>query len=156
MIEYLFYIFSGVWTGMIASVSVTTKNNEKLPTEQNTNKLLSLSITLGFLSVMGILIGLCIAFLIDTELFFPTFIFFILTFLVYYFFLRKLIGKLRLSFFLDIILYSWSFITYVLLTQSLISELDLFNKANAFLYNSVLSILLLFVYLIYNFIKLRV
>jgi hypothetical protein len=40
MIEYLFYTFSGVWTGMIASVSVTTKNNEKLPTGQNTNKLI--------------------------------------------------------------------------------------------------------------------
>ena len=156
MNEYLLFVFSGVLTGMIASTSVTTKAIENKPTEQNTNLLLSLWITLGFYSVIGILISLCIGtFFINTKLLLGTLGFFILTYLIYSF-LNKQIGKLRLPFFFDVILYLYSLIVYIGVTSGILSVLNLFNKENEDLYSSLLSILFLFIILIVQSIKQRI
>jgi len=155
MNEYWLVAFSGVLTGMIASTSVTSKAIEEKPTEQNTNLLLSLWITLGFYSVIGILINQFILIFINTKLLWIILGFFILTYLIYSF-LNKQIGKLRLPFLFDVILYFYSLLIYVGVTSGTLSTLGLFNKENEELYSSLLSILFLFIILIVQSIKQRI
>ena len=70
--------------------------------------------------------------------------------------MNKQIGKLRLPFLFDVILYFYSLLIYVGVTSGTLSTLGLFNKENEDLYSSLLSILFLFIILIVQSIKQRI
>ena len=143
--------YSGVLTGIIASTSVTSKEIENKSTIKNTNLLLSLSITLGFYSTIGILV--C-TFLRLFEYFnlLNLFSIFILSYLTYLHFNKK-IKKLKLPFFLDIILYLWSFFIYFGLVVTILSFYNFFKQENELLYSFIFSILFLLIPLFLGFIK---
>lgn len=143
-------MFSGVLTGFIANTSVTTKAIENKPTEQNTSVILSLVITLGFYAAVGILVGLFLRIFFDLSLLEVGFVF-LLSYLTYLL-LNKQIKHLRLPFFLDVILYLWSFIVYYGMTASVLTQLNIFKKENEDLYSFILCILFLFIPLIYKII----
>ena len=147
----LLLMFSGVLTGFIANTSVTTKAVENKPTEQNTNVILSLVITLGFYAAFGILVGLFLRIFFDLSLLEVGFVF-LLSYLTYLLF-NKQIKRLRLPFFLDVILYLWSFIVYYGITVSVLTQLNIFKKENENLYSFILCILFLFIPLVYKIIN---
>ena len=118
--------YSGVLTGIIASTSVTSKEIENKSTIENTNLLLSLSITLGFYSTIGILGCTIIRFLGRNFNLLNLFSIFILSYLTYLFFNKK-IKKLKLPFFLDIILYLCSFFIYFVLVEVIFSFYNFFK-----------------------------
>ena len=149
-INNLLLMFSGVLTGFIANTSVTTKAIENKPTEQNTSVILSLVITLGFYAAVGILVGLFLRIFFDLSLLEVGFVF-LLSYLTYLL-LNKQIKHLRLPFFLDVILYLWSFIVYYGMTASVLTQLNIFKKENEDLYSFILCILFLFIPLIYKII----
>jgi len=144
--------YSGVLTGIIASTSVTSKEIENKSTIENTNLLLSLSITLGFYSTIGILVCTIIGFLGRNFNLLNLFSIFILSCLTYLLF-NKQIKKLKLPFFLDIILYLWSFLIYFGLVVSIFSFYNFFKKENEVLYSFIFSILFLLVPLFIELIK---
>jgi|688.fasta_scaffold174782_1 hypothetical protein len=143
--------YSGVLTGIIASTSVTSKEIENKSTIENTNFILSLSITLGFYSTIGILV--C-TFLRLFEYFnlLNLFSIFILSYLTYLHFNKK-IKKLKLPFFLDIILYLWSFIIFFISVTAFLSFYNFFKKENETLYSFLFSIFFLLIPLFLGFIK---
>ena len=145
-------IYSGVLTGIIASTSVTSKEIENKSTIENTNLLLSLSITLGFYSTIGILGCTIIRFLGRNFNLLNFFSIFILSYLTYLFFNKK-IKKLKLPFFLDIILYLWSFFIYFVLVEVIFSFYNFFKEENETLYSFLFSILFLLIPLFLGFIK---
>jgi len=144
-------IYSGVLTGIIASTSVTSKEIENKSTIENTNLLLSLSITLGFYSTIGILVCTIIRFFGNFNLL-NLFSIFILSCLTYLLF-NKQIKKLKLPFFLDIILYLWSFIIYFGSVVTIFSFYNFFKEENENLYSFLFSILFLLIPLFLGFIK---
>jgi magnesium-transporting ATPase (P-type) len=144
-------IYSGVLTGIIASTSVTSKEIENKSTIENTNLLLSLSITLGFYSTIGILVCTIIRFFENFNLL-NLFSIFILSCLTYLLF-NKQIKKLKLPFFLDIILYLWSFIIYFASVVNIFSFYNFFKEENENLYSFLFSILFLLIPLFLEFIK---
>jgi hypothetical protein len=145
-------IYTGVLTGIIASTSVTSKEIENKSTTENTNLLLSLSITLGFYSTIGILVCTIIRFLGRNFNLLNLFSIFILSYLTYLLF-NKQIKKLKLPFFLDIILYLWSFFIYFGLVVSIFSFYNFFKEENENLYSFLFSILFLLIPLFLRFIK---
>jgi len=145
-------IYSGVLTGIIASTSVTSKEIENKSTIENTNLLLSLSITLGFYSTIGILVCTIIRFLGRNFNLLNLFSIFILSCLTYLLF-NKQIKKLKLPFFLDIILYLWSFFIYFVLVEVIFSFYNFFKEENETLYSFLFSILFLLIPLFLGFIK---
>ena len=145
-------IYTGVLTGIIASTSVTSKEIENKSTTENTNLLLSLSITLGFYSTIGILVCTIIRFLGRNFNLLNLFSIFILSYLTYLLF-NKQIKKLKLPFFLDIILYLWSFFIYFGLVVSIFSFYNFFKEENENLYSFLFSILFLLTPLFLRFIK---
>ena len=144
--------YSGVLTGIIASTSVTSKEIENKSTIENTNLLLSLSITLGFYSTIGILVCTIIRFLGRNFNLLNLFSIFILSCLTYLLF-NKQIKKLKLPFFLDIILYLWSFFIYFVLVEVIFSFYNFFKEENETLYSFLFSILFLLIPLFLGFIK---
>jgi magnesium-transporting ATPase (P-type) len=144
-------IYSGVLTGIIASTSVTSKEIENKSTIENINLLLSLSITLGFYSTIGILVCTIIRFFGNFNLL-NLFSIFILSCLTYLLF-NKQIKKLKLPFFLDIILYLWSFIIYFGSVVTIFSFYNFFKEENENLYSFLFSILFLLIPLFLEFIK---
>lgn len=145
-------IYTGVLTGIMASTSVTSKEIENKSTTENTNLLLSLSITLGFYSTIGILVCTIIRFLGRNFNLLNLFSIFILSYLTYLLF-NKQIKKLKLPFFLDIILYLWSFFIYFGLVVSIFSFYNFFKEENENLYSFLFSILFLLIPLFLRFIK---
>lgn len=145
-------IYTGVLTGIIASTSVTSKEIENKSTTENTNLLLSLSITLGVYSIIGILVCTIIRFLGRNFNLLNLFSIFILSYLTYLLF-NKQIKKLKLPFFLDIILYLWSFFIYFGLVVSIFSFYNFFKEENENLYSFLFSILFLLTPLFLRFIK---
>ena len=145
-------IYTGVLTGIMASTSVTSKEIENKSTTENTNLLLSLSITLGFYSKIGILVCTIIRFLGRNFNLLNLFSIFILSYLTYLLF-NKQIKKLKLPFFLDIILYLWSFFIYFGLVVSIFSFYNFFKEENENLYSFLFSILFLLTPLFLRFIK---
>jgi magnesium-transporting ATPase (P-type) len=145
-------IYTGVLTGIIANTSVTSKEIENKSTTENTNLLLSLSITLGFYSTIGILVCTIIRFLGRNFNLLNLFSIFILSCLTYLLF-NKQIKKLKLPFFLDIILYLWSFFIYFGLVVSIFSFYNFFKEENENLYSFLFSILFLLIPLFLTFIK---
>ena len=145
-------IYTGVLTGIIASTSVTSKEIENKSTTENTNLLLSLSITLGFYSTIGILVCTIIRFLGRNFNLLNLFSIFIISYLTYLLF-NKQIKKLKLPFFLDIILYLWSFFIYFGLVVSIFSFYNFFKEENENLYSFLFSILFLLIPLFLRFIK---
>lgn len=145
-------IYTGVLTGIIASTSVTSKEIENKSTTENTNLLLSLSITLGVYSIIGILVCTIIRFLGRNFNLLNLFSIFILSYLTYLLF-NKQIKKLKLPFFLDIILYLWSFFIYFGLVVSIFSFYNFFKEENENLYSFLFSILFLLIPLFLRFIK---
>ena len=77
---------------------------------------------------------------------------FLLSYLTYLLF-NKQIKRLRLPFFLDVILYLWSFIVYYGITVSVLTQLNFFKKENENLYSFILCILFLFIPLVYKIIN---
>ena len=77
---------------------------------------------------------------------------FILSYLTYLLF-NKQIKKLKLPFFLDIILYLWSFFIYFGLVVSIFSFYNFFKEENENLYSFLFSILFLLIPLFLRFIK---
>ena len=145
-------IYTGVLTGIIAITSVTSKEIENKSTTENTNLLLSLSITLGVYSIIGILVCTIIRFLGRNFNLLNLFSIFILSYLTYLLF-NKQIKKLKLPFFLDIILYLWSFFIYFGLVVSIFSFYNFFKEENENLYSFLFSILFLLIPLFLRFIK---
>jgi len=136
--SYYFLIYSGILSGMIASTSVTTKSIENTPTLENSNFLVSLIITLGFYSTIGILICVLVRFFLGYN-FEPIIFVFLLSALTYYI-LNKQILKLKLPTFIEILLYGWSFFIYYSMLSSIVSELNIFEKNNENLYSFFISI----------------
>ena len=145
-------IYTGVLTGIIAITSVTSKEIENKSTTENTNLLLSLSITLGFYSTICILVCTIIRFLGRNFNLLNLFSIFIISYLTYLLF-NKQIKKLKLPFFLDIILYLWSFFIYFGLVVSIFSFYNFFKEENENLYSFLFSILFLLIPLFLRFIK---
>lgn len=150
-LNFILITYSGVLTGIIASTSVTSKEIENKSTIENTNFLLSLSITLGFYSTIGILVCTFLRLFGNINLI-NLFSVFILSYLTYLHF-NKQIKKLKLPFFLDIILYLWSFLTYYISVNVLLNFYNFFKKENEDLYSFLFSILFLFIPLFFGFIK---
>ena len=120
-----FLIYSGILSGMIASQSVTLKFIEN-PSSENKNFLISILITMGFYSTIGILICLFIGFFLNYN-FERVGLIFLLSALTYYI-LGKQIIKLKLPTFIEILLYGWSFLFYYDSVATIISTLGIFEK----------------------------
>ena len=104
-----FLIYSGILSGMIASQSVTLKFIEN-PSSENKNLLISILLTMGFYSTIGILICVLIGFFLSYN-FERVGLIFLLSALTYYI-LGKQIIKLKLPTFIEILLYGWSFFNH--------------------------------------------
>ena len=120
-----FLIYSGILSGMIASQSVTLKFIEN-PSSENKNFLISILITMGFYSTIGILICLFIGFFLNYN-FERVGLIFLLSALTYYI-LGKQIIKLKLPTFIEILLYGWSFLLYYASVTGILSRLGIFEK----------------------------
>ena len=120
-----FLIYSGILSGMIASQSVTLKFIEN-PSSENKNFLISILLTMGFYSTIGILICLFIGFFLNYN-FERVGLIFLLSALTYYI-LGKQIIKLKLPTFIEILLYGWSFLFYYASVTGIISRLGIFEK----------------------------
>lgn len=131
-----FLIYSGILSGMIASQSVTLKFIEN-PSSENKNLLISILLTMGFYSTIGILICVLIGFFLSYN-FERVGLIFLLSALTYYI-LGKQIIKLKLPTFIEILLYGWSFLFYCVLVTSIINSLGIFEK-NHELYSFFISI----------------
>jgi hypothetical protein len=151
-LNFILITYSGVLTGIIASTSVTSKEIENKSTIENTNFLLSLSITLGFYSTIGILVCTFLRFFFESINLINLFSVFILSYLTYLHF-KKQIKKLKLPFFLDIILYLWSFLMYCISVNVFLTSIIFFKKENENLYSFLFSILFLLIPLFLGFIK---
>ena len=120
-----FLIYSGILSGMIASQSVTLKFIEN-PSSENKNFLISILLTMGFYSTIGILICLFIGFFLNYN-FERVGLIFLLSALTYYI-LGKQIIKLKLPTFIEIVLYGWSFLFYYVEVTAIIDALGIFEK----------------------------
>ena len=120
-----FLIYSGILSGMIASQSVTLKFIEN-PSSENKNFLISILLTMGFYSTIGILICLFIGFFLNYN-FERVGLIFLLSALTYYI-LGKQIIKLKLPTFIEILLYGWSFLFYYASVTGILSRLGIFEK----------------------------
>jgi hypothetical protein len=120
-----FLIYSGILSGMIASQSVTLKFIEN-PSSENKNFLISILLTMGFYSTIGILICLFIGFFLNYN-FERVGLIFLLSALTYYI-LGKQIIKLKLPTFIEILLYGWSFLLYYASVTGILSRLGIFEK----------------------------
>ena len=142
--DVLLLVFSGIFTGILASMSITTKVIKTPLTIKNTNHLLSLYITLGFFSIFGILILSIMNFgLIHTGLIG------IVSFIIYYFF-HKLNLNINFPKFLDVILYFWTLFIFHGLVRGLVYDWK-FISSNSELYSIGITILILISILIINF-----
>ena len=115
-LESVLWAFSAIITGQLASVSVTSKSIIKKPTEENTNFFLSLYITLSFYSVFGVLIlNFVLQGLIEGC------ILLILSFISYKI-LNKLITKINLPTFIDLVFYFWTLCVFYILCSILLGK----------------------------------
>jgi len=110
---------------MIANQSVTLKFIEN-PSSENKNLLISILITMGFYSTIGILICLFIGLFLNYN-FESVGLIFLSSALTYYI-LGKQIIKLKLPTFIEILLYGWSFLFYYASVTAIISTLGIFEK----------------------------